>query len=236
MRQRVLVIEDDVDLATTLEFQLRQEGFDVALALTGDAGLALAEEGPLPRAIVLDVMLPDISGIEICRRLRRHDRTRDVPILMCTAKGSEVDRIVGFEIGADDYLVKPYSLRELSIRIRKCFPRGRPVSVPQQLGVLSVDLEARRVLVAAAHVDLRPREFALLCYFLARPEHVVTRDELLEALWGNVTTVSRNVDTHINGLRRKLGVAGSYIETIRHVGYRFSVRQAETSAAATQID
>lgn len=230
MSARVLVIEDEVDLATTLEYNLRSEGFTVQLAHTGRNGLAAAVADPLPDIIVLDLMLPDVVGTEICRRLREHDRTRDVPIIMCTAKGEEIDRVVGFEVGADDYVVKPYSVRELVLRIRAQLRHRaqRPVTEQPHLryGVLELDPDAHRAWVEDTELSLTALEFRLLHTFVSRKGRVQTREALLRDVWGiDADVTTRTVDTHVKRLREKLGVAGAYIETLRGVGYRFAGEQ-----------
>jgi two-component system phosphate regulon response regulator PhoB len=230
----VLVIEDEVDLATTLEYNLRAEGFTVRLAHSGRQGLASATADPLPDVIVLDLMLPDLSGNEICRKLREAERTRDIPVMMCTAKGEEIDRVVGFEVGADDYVVKPYSVRELILRIRALLRRSQRVEGEPSLirfGRLRIDRDAHRAWVDDAEVGLTALEFRLLHAFLSRRGRVQTRDALLSDVWGieaDVTT--RTVDTHVKRLREKLGDAGAYIETLRGVGYRFKDAPEEASA------
>jgi two-component system phosphate regulon response regulator PhoB len=221
----VLVIEDEVDLATTLEYNLRQAGFQVRLAHSGRQGLAAATSEPIPDVIVLDLMLPDLSGTDLCRRLREQERTRDVPVIMCTAKGEEIDRVVGFEIGADDYIVKPFSVRELILRIRALLRRVlRNEGEPSRLrfGKLELDRDAHRAWVAGAEIDLTALEFRLLHAFLSRRGRVQTRDALLGEVWGiDADVTTRTVDTHVKRLREKLGDAGAYIETLRGVGYRF---------------
>src|SRR5512135_2255021 len=161
----VLVIEDEVDLATTLEYNLKSEGFEVKVAHNGRTGIAAATTDPLPDVIVLDLMLPDLSGTEICRRLREQDRTRDIPVIMCTAKGEEIDRVVGFEVGADDYVVKPFSSRELSLRIKAVLRRtvalesaGKVIRV----GPVSIDAERHIVDVNNCGITLTTTEFKLL--------------------------------------------------------------------------
>jgi two-component system phosphate regulon response regulator PhoB len=229
----VLVIEDEVDLATTLEYNLRAEGFTVRLAHSGRQGLASATAEPLPDVIVLDLMLPDLSGTEICRKLREADRTRDIPVVMCTAKGEEIDRVVGFEVGADDYVVKPYSVRELILRIRALLRRAHRVEGEPSLirfGRLKIDRDAHRAWVDEVEVGLTALEFRLLHAFLSRRGRVQTRDALLSDVWGieaDVTT--RTVDTHVKRLREKLGEAGAYIETLRGVGYRFKDQPDEAT-------
>ena len=230
----VLVIEYEVDLATTLEYNLRAEGFTVRIAHSGRQGLASATTDPLPDVIVLDLMLPDLSGTEICRKLREGDRTRDIPVVMCTAKGEEIDRVVGFEVGADDYVVKPYSVRELILRIRALLRRAHRVEGEPSLirfGRLKIDRDAHRAWVDDGEIGLTALEFRLLHAFLSRRGRVQTRDALLSDVWGieaDVTT--RTVDTHVKRLREKLGDAGAYIETLRGVGYRFKDQPDEATA------
>ncbi|HSD90689.1 MAG TPA: response regulator transcription factor, partial [Kofleriaceae bacterium] len=161
----VLVIEDEVDLATTLEYNLKAEGFQTRVAHTGKAGMSSATSDPLPDVIVLDLMLPDLSGTEICRKLREAERTRDIPVIMCTAKGEEIDRVVGFEVGADDYIVKPYSVRELMLRIKALLRRSHRVEGEPSLirfGRLKIDRDAHRAWVDEVEVSLTALEFRLL--------------------------------------------------------------------------
>jgi two-component system phosphate regulon response regulator PhoB len=230
----VLVIEDEVDLATTLEYNLRSEGFQVRLAHSGRQGLAAATTEPIPDIIVLDLMLPDLAGTEICRRLREQERTREVPVVMCTAKGEEIDRVVGFEVGADDYVVKPFSVRELILRLRALLRRvqrneGEPSLI--RFGRLKIDREAHRAWVDDGEVDLTALEFRLLHAFLSRRGRVQTRDALLADVWGiDADVTTRTVDTHVKRLREKLGDAGAYIETLRGVGYRFKGELDEAQA------
>jgi two-component system phosphate regulon response regulator PhoB len=230
----VLVIEDEVDLATTLEYNLRSEGFQVRVANSGRQGLAAATTEPVPDVIVLDLMLPDLSGTEICRRLREQERTREVPVVMCTAKGEEIDRVVGFEVGADDYVVKPFSVRELILRIRALLRRvqrneGEPSLI--RFGRLKIDRDAHRAWVDEGEVDLTALEFRLLHAFLSRRGRVQTRDALLADVWGiDADVTTRTVDTHVKRLREKLGDAGTYIETLRGVGYRFKGELDEAHA------
>jgi two-component system phosphate regulon response regulator PhoB len=221
----ILIIEDEADLAATLDYNLQREGYQTRVANSGVAGLEAAQVDPLPDAIVLDLMLPDVSGTELCRRLRESERTREIPIVMCTAKGSEIDRVVGFEVGADDYVVKPFSVRELMLRIRALLRRSqRTESEPEMLrfGRLRVDREAHRAWVDEREVSLTALEFRLLYAFLSRKGRVQTRDALLSDVWGiDADVTTRTVDTHVKRLREKLGEAGNYIETLRGVGYRF---------------
>ncbi|HVK73173.1 MAG TPA: response regulator transcription factor [Kofleriaceae bacterium] len=220
-----LIIEDEVDLAATLEYNLAREGYQVRVAHSGKAGLDAAQAEPVPDVIILDLMLPDLSGTEVCRRLREHERTRDLPIVMCTAKGSEIDRVVGFEVGADDYVVKPYSPREVVLRIRAILRRAHKAEAEPEIlrfGRLRVDREAHRAWVDEEEIVLTALEFRLLHAFLSRKGRVQTRDALLSDVWGiDADVTTRTVDTHVKRLREKLGDAGQYIETLRGVGYRF---------------
>ena len=227
---RILVIEDEVDLQKVLAFNLQQVGHEVLLAASGREGLVLAGERS-PELVLLDLMLPDIGGTEVCRTLKREAKTNRIPVMMMTAKGEEVDRIVGFELGAEDYLVKPFSIRELLLRIDVVLRRSRtnptsPAAV--QFGRLRVDREAHRVFVDDQETELTALEFKLLLTLYDRQNRVQSRASLLDDVWGidaNVTT--RTVDTHVKRLREKLGPAGEYVETVRGVGYRFADSPAE---------
>lgn len=227
----VLVIEDEVDLATTLEYNLRSEGFQVRVAHNGRDGLAAATATPPPDVIVLDLMLPDLTGTEICRQLREREHTRKTPVIICTAKGEEIDRVVGFELGADDYVVKPFSMRELILRVRaqlRRTQRSENEASLMRVGRLKVDSEAHRVWVDDGEIDLTALEFRLLQALLLRRGRVQSREALLSDVWGIVADVTtRTVDTHIKRLREKLGDVGSYIETLRGVGYRFTAEPDE---------
>ena len=232
MSDTVLVIEDEVDLAATLDYNLRAEGLLTRIAHTGAAGLEAAAADPPPDVIILDLMLPDLPGTEVCRRLRASERTRGVAIIMCTAKGSEIDRVVGFEVGADDYIVKPFSVRELLLRVKAVLRRTqRPDADSDSLrfGRLRVDREAHRVWVDQDEVTLTALEFRLLHTFLSRKGRVQSRETLLADVWGiEAEVTTRTVDTHVKRLREKIGVAGDYIETLRGVGYRFKDGPDET--------
>jgi two-component system, OmpR family, phosphate regulon response regulator PhoB len=232
MQGLILVIEDEIDLATTLEYNLQREGYQTRVAHSGQGGLDSAAVDPVPDAIVLDLMLPDVSGTEVCRRLRENERTREIPIIMCTAKGSEIDRVVGFEVGADDYVVKPYSVRELLLRVRALLRRAQRSDAEPELmrfGRLRVDREAHRAWVDEKEVGLTALEFRLLYAFMSRKGRVQTRDALLSDVWGiDADVTTRTVDTHVKRLREKLGDAGNYIETLRGVGYRFRDQPDDT--------
>jgi two-component system phosphate regulon response regulator PhoB len=218
----ILVIEDEKDLVAALEYNLEREGYQTRSSLTGRGGLELAEQDPVPDAVVLDLMLPDISGIEVCRQLRVNKRTQHVPL---TAKGEEIDRVVGFEVGADDYVVKPFSVREVMLRVRALLrrqQRDEPEGSEVAFGRLRLDSGGHRAWVDDQEAVLTALEFRLLTTLLTRRGRVQTRERLLQDVWGieaDVTT--RTVDTHVKRLRQKLGEAGEYIETLRGVGYRF---------------
>lgn len=221
----ILVIEDEQDLQQVLDFNLRQAGHEVEAALTGARGLELAR-ARRPDLVLLDLMLPDMHGTELCKLFKRDRDLKDVSVVMLTAKGEEIDRVVGFELGADDYVVKPFSMRELLLRIQAVLRRSAaavPDSAAFEFGVLRVDPEAHRVWVAGKAVELTALEFRLLVLLHERKDRVQTRATLLDDVWGiegDVTT--RTVDTHVKRLREKLEEAGRYIETVRGVGYRFA--------------
>lgn len=224
----ILIVDDEVELARTVAYGFEQEGFATRHAETGKAAVDAATMGPTPDLIVLDLMLPDLNGTEVCRELRRHEATRGVPIVFLTARDNEIDRVVAFELGADDYVAKPFSVRELTLRVRALLRRAkatRPAPQPsgeQNFERLRVDAEAHQVWVDASEVSLTALEFRLLHTLLSRRGRVQTRSQLLEDVWGvHADVTTRTVDTHVKRLREKLGEAGIYVETIRGVGYRF---------------
>jgi two-component system phosphate regulon response regulator PhoB len=222
---RIVVIEDERDLQKVLDFNLRQAGHEVLSALRGHDGLQLAREHS-PELVILDLMLPDISGTEVCKSLKRDPKTHGIPVLMLTAKGEEVDRVVGFELGAEDYVVKPFSIRELLLRIDVILRRSKGEQTGQpriQFGRLRIDLEAHRVFVDGQEVELTAIEFKLLVTLHDRKNRVQSRTSLLDDVWGiEAEITTRTVDTHVKRLREKLGAADEYIETVRGVGYRFA--------------
>ena len=224
---KILIIEDDKDIAELLEYNLKQEKFACEIVANGAAGLSKARRA-LPDLIILDLMLPDMGGLEICRALKADVKTKAIPVLMLTAKGEEVDRIVGFEVGADDYLTKPFSPREVILRIRAILRRLKDKKWEEnaqafQYGTLTVDAAKFEVTVAKKPVRLTAIEFKLLQYLLTTKGRVATRDHLLDQVWGyEAALTTRTVDTHIKRLREKLGKAGDYIETIRGIGYRLT--------------
>lgn len=224
MGSRILVVEDEADLAELVAFNLKQAGHVVATASSGATALAEIRR-QRPDLVVLDVMLPDITGLEVCRRLRRDESTARLPVLMLTAKGEEVDRVVGFEVGADDYVLKPFSPRELLLRIEAILRRmgGQENAGPQAISVgnLLIDVPGHRVLVDDEEISLTALEFRLLLDLAKRRGRVQSRNALLERVWGYAPGIeTRTVDTHVKRLREKLGDVSNYIETVRGVGYR----------------
>jgi two-component system phosphate regulon response regulator PhoB len=230
-RARVLIVDDEPDLLDILEFNLSREGFDVLRAETGAEALTVLESGALPQAVLLDLMLPDTSGVSICHKIRSNPNTKHLPVLMLTAKDSSDDKIVGFEMGADDYVTKPFSVREVILRLRALLRRSQRgeaqaaaatnVGQVMSIGPLRVDIGAHRVLVEGQECALTALEFRLVSTLVERAGRVQTRERLLEDVWEmRADTTTRTVDTHVTRLRRKLGAAGGLIETIRGVGYR----------------
>jgi|SRR3989338_292889 len=223
---KILVIEDDRDIAELVAYNLSQEKYSVEVSRNGAEGLAKARR-LLPDLIVLDLMLPDMNGLDICRNLKADAKTKGIPVLMLTAKGEEMDRVVGFEVGADDYLTKPFSPRELVLRVRAILKRIKErefleKAEPLTFGILHIDPSRFLVKVEKEEVRLTAIEFKLLQHLLANKGRVATRDLLLDRVWGyDAALTTRTVDTHIKRLREKLGKAGDYIETIRGIGYRF---------------
>lgn len=223
---KILIIEDEKDIAELVEYNLRQEKLVTEVQSSGARGLSRAHK-TLPDLIILDLMLPDMGGLEICRALKSDPKTKHIPVMMLTAKGEEVDRIVGFEVGADDYLTKPFSPRELVLRVKAILRRlkdkqwdGKAQAV--SFGILSMDPEKFEVKVGKPSVRLTAIEFKLLQHLISNKGRVATRDRLLDQVWGyDAALTTRTVDTHIKRLREKLGKAGDYIETIRGIGYRF---------------
>lgn len=227
--QRLLLVDDEPDLQQLLVFNLDAAGFAVEAVATGGAGIeaALRER---PAVVILDLMLPDIPGTEVCRRLRSEEKLDDVGILMLTARGDEYDRVLGFEVGADDYVVKPYSVRELVLRVKALARRSSERFAARRASDagtrhvwrgLSVDPVRHRVFSDGTELSLRPLEYKLIATFLEHPGVVFSRAELLEEVWGmKPDTQTRTVDTHIRRLRERLGTYGEAIETVQGFGYR----------------
>lgn len=227
-QSKVLIVEDEADLLKLLEFNMAQAGFQTLTAATGASAIEIARR-ERPDVVLLDLMLPDVQGTEVCRQLRTMPETADVAILMVTAKGEEIDRVVGFELGADDYVVKPFSPRELVLRVRAVLKRSSRRSAgseaPHEMlefGELRVDLSGHEVIVDGDPIELTALEFRLLAQLMERGGRVQSRDQLLDEVWGDVAVTQRTVDTHVKRLREKLGPAARYVETVRGVGYRFA--------------
>ncbi|MDP3659969.1 phosphate regulon transcriptional regulator PhoB [Phenylobacterium sp.] len=223
MTPNILVVEDEDALATLLHYNLEKEGYQVALSPDGEDALLQIQE-KLPDLVVLDWMLPKISGIEVCRRLRQRTETRNVPIIMLTARGEESDRIRGLDTGADDYIVKPFAMSELIARIRAVLRRLRPGLAEDRLhrGDIIVDRVAHRVKRGGKEVHLGPTEFRLLDYLMQHPGRVFSREQLLDAVWGSdVYVEARTVDVHIGRLRKALNdeAQADPIRTVRSAGY-----------------
>ncbi|MEI7573457.1 MAG: phosphate regulon transcriptional regulator PhoB [Phenylobacterium sp.] len=235
MNPRILVVEDDDALGTLLRYNLEREGYAVSLATDGEEALIQAEE-QLPDLVVLDWMLPRVSGIEVCRRLRQKPQSRNVPIIMLTARGEESDRIRGLDTGADDYVVKPFAVTELSARIRAVLRRLRPGLAEDVVvrGALSLDRSAHRVSRDGEEIHLGPTEFRMLDFFMQNPGRVFSREQLLDSVWGSdVYVEARTVDVHIGRLRKALakGRAGfNPIRTVRSAGYALEVDRRSAGA------
>jgi DNA-binding response OmpR family regulator len=224
MTRPVLIVEDEPDIAEGLRYNLEREGLRALVADTGEKGLALAlDKASPPALILLDLMLPGMSGIELCRRLRREPSTRRTPIIMLTARGSEGERVAGLELGADDYVTKPFSVRELVARVRAVLRRADDAtSANYEDEKLQVHFEDMEVLCEGEKVRLTRKEFALLSALARRPGRVATRQQLLDEVWGQqYYGDTRTLDVHIRRLRSKLGPCGDSIETVVGVGYRF---------------
>ncbi|BBA69631.1 response regulator transcription factor [Geobacter sulfurreducens] len=219
----ILIIEDERDLADLVAFNLEKEGYRTLTALDGANGLELARSQP-PDLILLDLMLPGMMGMEVCKILKKSEKTAHIPVIMLTARGEEIDRVVGFEVGADDYVVKPFSTRELLLRVKAVLrrslpdkPKGKVINV----GPVTIDTERHMVAVEGDDVTLTTTEFKLLLNLAERLGRVQSRDLLLKNVWGyNYVGDTRTVDTHITRLRTKLGQAGELIKTVRGFGYK----------------
>ena len=226
MGQRILVVDDEPDLLELVRVNLSQAGFEVETAETGRQALERARRSA-PDLLILDLMLPDLSGTEVCRHLRADAALGEIPIIMLTARADEVDRVVGLEIGADDYVTKPFSPRELTLRVRAVLRRRQPTSGPGspvlERATLRLDPDRHRCFVEQTEIELTAKEFALLQGLMMRPGRVMTREQLLDDVWGtDIAVTTRTIDTHLKRLREKLGPASHLIETVRGVGYRFS--------------
>jgi two-component system phosphate regulon response regulator PhoB len=225
--KRVLLIEDDRDIVELVRYNLEREGFQVASAMDGASGLAQIRKTP-PDILLLDLMLPKLSGLDICKEIRRDTTLNKLPILMLTARGEEADRVVGLEMGADDYVTKPFSPRELGARVKALLRRTEPVNEPRRViesRGLSIDPSSYRVTRDTKPVTLSTLEFRLLYYLATRPNRVFSRDQLLDAVWGTERFVTpRSVDVYIRRLREKVEIDAdepAFLKTVRGAGYMF---------------
>jgi two-component system, OmpR family, alkaline phosphatase synthesis response regulator PhoP len=228
--RRILVIEDDKDIVELVRYNLEKEGFQVAASADGTIGLAQIRKSP-PDLLILDLMLPKISGLDICKEIRKDVSLNRLPVLILTAKGEEADRVVGLELGADDYVTKPFSPRELVARVKALLRRSEPISAsekPIEIGSLRIDPAAYRVTRDGRAVTMSTLEFRLLYFLAARPNRVFTRDQLLDGVWGTDRFVTpRSVDVYVRRLREKIELDPqhpAYMKTIRGAGYLFETR------------
>ena len=231
MSELVMVIEDEKDIRDLVRYNLEKAGYRVAAASDGEEGLKMLFASR-PDALVLDLMLPGANGLEILRELRGEPTTHDLPVLVLTARSAEMDKLLGFEHGADDYLTKPFSPRELVARVKALVRRARPsgMSPAMVAGPLTVDLDAREVRLEGVRLELTPREFDLLAFLVRHRGRVLSRDELLRKVWGyDFVGETRTVDVHVRRLRAKLGDGQNWIETVLGSGYKFVPPPATTA-------
>ena len=225
MSQKIYIVEDEPDIRETLKYNFSNEGFEVFTAPDGEEALSNIKK-VLPDVLILDLMLPGLSGLDVCKSIRADDDIRDMSIIMLTAKGEEIDRVIGFELGADDYVTKPFSVRELILRVKVLLKKQRESLVQNKLvtfGPIRIDLDAHELKINDKEIVLTALEFKLLQHLVKRKGRVQTREQLLGDVWGySAEVTTRTVDTHIKRLREKLGNTSDYIQTIRGVGYRFS--------------
>ena len=225
-KEKILVVEDEKSIAKLIKFNLEKDGYSTIAVRSGEDAIQILERHEID-LILLDIMLPGMNGLEVCKEIKQMKRAKNVPVIMLTAKSEEVDRIVGFEVGADDYITKPFSPRELILRVKAILKRGKTEDAARKEilseGDINVDISRHEVTVKGKLVELTQMEFKLLCTFLERRGRVQTRESLLTDVWGIDTMVeTRTIDTHIKSLRSKLGKAGEKIETVRGMGYKFS--------------
>ena len=225
MSQKIYIVEDEPDIRETLKYNFSNEGFKVFTAPDGEEALSNIKK-VLPDVLILDLMLPGLSGLDVCKSIRADDDIKDMSIIMLTAKGEEIDRVIGFELGADDYVTKPFSVRELILRVKVLLKKQRESLVENKLvtfGPIRIDLDAHELKINDKEIVLTALEFKLLQHLVKRKGRVQTREQLLGDVWGySAEVTTRTVDTHIKRLREKLGNTSDYIQTIRGVGYRFS--------------
>ena len=226
MTLNILVLEDEPDIRKTLEYNLSREGYKVISAASIEQAKTFIKSDTFS-LFLLDLMLPDGSGLDLCKKLKGNSETESVPIIILTAKDDEVDKVVGFELGADDYVTKPFSVRELILRIKSVLKRGTLkkdiVEIERQFGGLKINPDSHEVFIDSEEISLTALEFRLLKELVDKRGRVQSRDQLLTEVWGySAEVTTRTVDTHIKRLREKLGSMGKYIQTIRGIGYKFS--------------
>lgn len=222
-KEKILIVEDDRNISKLLKYNLEKEGYEAKVAKTGELALKYLNEDNFD-LVILDIMLPKIDGFEVCRTIKQDKKLASLPIIILTAKGEEVDKVVGFELGADDYVVKPFSPRELLLRIKARIRKKEEAAKEDIITFknLKIDIPRHRIEVAKKEIKLTPMEYKLLLTLIERKGRVQSRDRLLDDVWGITSEVTtRTVDTHIKSLRKKLLSSGDYIETIRGLGYRF---------------
>lgn len=224
-RQRILIVEDDKHISKLVRYNLEKSGFDCETTITGEEALEILDAQAID-LIILDIMLPKMDGLQTCKKIKQDKKLSSIPVVMLTAKGEEVDRIVGFELGADDYIVKPFSPRELVLRIKAILSRGKPKDSPKEIfsaGDLKVDIPRCKVTAGKKEMKLTAMEFKLLVTLIKKRGRVQSRDQLLDEVWNlDADVTTRTVDTHIKRLRQKLGPMGKLVETVRGYGYRLS--------------
>ena len=224
MKPKILIVDDEPDAVEMIEFNLKSNGFEVVSAADGEEALTKAR-AVLPDLILLEVMLPEVDGMEVCKILRRDTRTSGIPIIMLTAKAAEIDRVLGLELGADDYVTKPFSIRELILRVKRLLRTESATPEKSDRFVwkeLTIDIPRHQALVKGKALDLTATEFKLLTVLAQRRGRVQSRDQLLRDVWEYDSLIdTRTVDTHVRRLREKLGAAAKYLDTVRGVGYRF---------------
>ena len=224
LKEQILIVEDDKHISKLVKFNLEKAGYECTVAATGEKALEVLNDQPVD-LIILDIMLPGMDGFGICRAIKEKEKLKNLPIIMLTAKGEEVDRIVGLELGADDYIVKPFSPRELVLRVKAILKRGKSEESKKDILAardITVDIPKHKVTVKGKAIDLTQMEFKLLVTLMERRSRVQTRERLLSDVWDMDTGVdTRTIDTHVKRLREKLGKSGSLIETVRGLGYKF---------------
>jgi DNA-binding response OmpR family regulator len=225
-REKILIVEDDKHISKLVKYNLEKAGFVCEVTITGEDALDILDSQQVD-LIILDIMLPKMDGLQTCKQIKKDKRVSSIPVIMLTAKGEEVDRVVGFELGADDYVVKPFSPRELVLRVQAILNRGTPRKEPSKeilsISGLVVDIPRYKVLIDKKEVKLTAMEFKLLVTLIQKKGRVQSRDQLLEDVWNLASDVTtRTIDTHVKRLRQKLGGMGKLVETVRGYGYRFN--------------